>query len=113
MTQVERLKAARQHIVNGWCKGVFNDAQGNVCAVGAIKLVVSRHLDARLASNDYINDVIILDKALQLVVYNGPFKPSPMPIGRRVFTYNDAQETTKEDVLRIYDQAILLAKRST
>ena len=97
MTALEELKAARQLIEQGWCKGVF--AQNNhylpvdckseeacrFCALGALRRV-SYWFDLRSEQ--------ALAEALGT---------------HKIGEWNDDPARTKEDVLAVYDKAIAAA----
>lgn len=87
------LKQARDIIEkNGHCKGTLKDAQGRVCAIGAMLEVKAPHLysDAR--------------KELQATLDERMQKKGLMPQG--LMGFNDSSSTRKAQVIGLFNRAI-------
>lgn len=112
MTRAEALLAARKKIEHGWCRWASAlDADGNAvfatsekavrfCATGAIASVVG--LQAPMGELSALE--ILLDHATEDVTEGGEDEFD------NVVDFNDAAETTRDDVLRVYDLAIAGAR---
>ncbi len=94
----EVLRAARKLIRNrkNWCRQVYSRAgaagQMRYCAIGAV-----RYLPDPISESSRSMAVRLLGKALPESYSN-------------VASFNDHRRTTHEDVLKLYDRAIRLAK---
>jgi exosome complex RNA-binding protein Rrp4 len=86
---VNELKQIRQIIVNGWCKGIMKDEEGNRCLIGAIY---------KVAPKDVERGYPIRTKVLAQVEKLTEFKS--------IVRFNDSVWTKKEDVLKIIDATI-------
>jgi hypothetical protein len=88
----ELLAEARDELAQGWTQRAYSTASGNVCAVGAIERVALRHMDvqAAAAAQAEIN-------RLTREVYGE----------MRVQYFNDRVDTQKQDVLDLFDKAII------
>lgn len=97
------LIRAREAIERGWCQGAFHTDGGYVCVVGAIgKALGVRQLD--LLCMLEAPELDLLWAALPL---KDTYRPSAVPA---LTSYNDQNETTLPDVLKLYDNAIALSK---
>lgn len=95
MNVIEALEKARDIVNNGWCQGDYGDGHGNYCAIGA--LAEATHWGNRDMNRSAYHDG---KEALLALV--------PLPFGS-VALYNDAPDTTKQDILDLYDAAIVKA----
>ena len=96
MNTVEILQAAKEHLIeNGWCKQDLWNAEGQACAMGALFSVgkhgaISRAMDFLIAS-----------------------VPTCSTAGyRTVPGFNDDPDVGFNEVMGLYDNAILLAKEA-
>jgi hypothetical protein len=91
MTTLDVLVAARAEIEKGWCRGAAVDVHGNVCALGAIDVALggSRSSFKSLATRAW--DRMDVLHALS---------------GGAIGEFNDRPDTTKADVLALFDRAI-------
>lgn len=106
MGTVEVLQRAKDYLMEkGWHKGSFLDEglPGNAaCAVGAVMMAdSSSDLDA--------HEPFLFSAAQSLYPERTPatFKEAAM---RPVAAFNDHEDTTFNDVMAVYDEAIRLAK---
>lgn len=76
---------------HGFCKGTLFDELGQCCIMGA----VARSHDFNKGINEYLEANAALREAI----------PAEAP-RRNLPAYNDRPETTKEDVLALFDRAI-------
>jgi hypothetical protein len=104
MRMSEYLSTARAKLDQGWIKGEISSAQG-VCTVGAL---LSQQY--RLSEEDHgIYDAACLVVRRKI----GEMWPENFVLmdGLPSFVdFNDAPERTKDDVLAVYDKAILSAQ---
>lgn len=109
MGTIDTLKAARKHLENPehWFKGDWQDPviQDCVCAAGAVAIVLNGpdvfdDMNKKLGTQavELINKLHGLAKK----VSNGKYE--------NVAAYNDAKETTHEDILKFFDLAIEYAE---
>lgn len=104
MSPLERqLRAGRERIANGWTKGKSartvdgtsvspaSDSAARFCAVGALDRTSSH-------DNDGMAAIVALAAAL-------PGPPARFAV-TRLTQFNDDPDTTKADVLALYDRAI-------
>jgi len=110
MMNMSLIKEARERLAQGWCKGMISDKAGNVCASGAFIRAIN---SARENSVDYdetgwslFNNVAIEmfpDRAHHYITASGDtWETSPSAV-----YVNDHPDTTKEDMLSIFDKAII------
>jgi hypothetical protein len=115
-TQIQVLTEARDTLLElGWCKGTYaKDAQGlltsttapdvaEVCAWGAIDRSVKIMVGFDPEMPHSVDDLFIIAK-LNVVV-------SKFTVERSIIRYNDAPNTTRDDVVRVFNQAITDLKR--
>lgn len=89
MKTSEFLRNAREHVNRGWCKRKGRDEYGNVCVMGAI-------CRAEAEMGAFNTGYAVLRDQLKEFGY-----PPNLVL------FNDAPETTKQDVLNLFDKAIL------
>lgn len=105
---VRDLRAARAYLVeHGWCQS-WEDPDGRVCALGAIrmtKLGTTLFMSARASAPARIHETI----ALEILIG----KQVPLVRGRgnrhSVVGYNDSTGRTFEEILALFDGAIAQA----
>jgi len=88
----ELLGEARDELDKGWTKGAYSTQQGHVCAVGAIERVALRHLDIQAAAKAQAEI-----NRLAAEIHNVDY----------VQSFNDRYGTSKQDVLNLFDKAII------
>lgn len=88
MTVIDDLRAARNIIEQGWCKGRNTDGNGSYCILGAVGVATKNE---SFATSRYYDAVCEL--RLQMPEVGLP-------------DFNDDPSTTKEDVLGLFDKAI-------
>lgn len=92
MKTSELLGEARDELYKGWTQGEYANHIGHVCAIGAIERVALRH-----------QDIVAAAKAQQEVnrlakeIYGCSM----------VQSFNDRYNTGKQDVLDLFDKAII------
>jgi hypothetical protein len=88
----ELLAEARDELASGWVRGAYSRNTGEVCAMGAIERVALRHMDiqAAAAAQAEIN-------RLTKEVYGVS----------QVQSFNDYVASGKQDVLDLFDKAII------
>jgi len=90
---VRHLRAARQYMSeHGWIQNASRDMHGNVCTMGAIYATTPNEIQLRTRLHQSL--VLALDAKLGF--------------GCSVAAWNDLEGRTKEDVLKLYDDAIEL-----
>lgn len=87
---VAGLTAARAEVAKGWCQRALEDEHGNVCALGALNRVTSG--DARCDQE--------MPEGLYGVLWDH------VPDHQSVASYNNAETTTQQDVLNLFDKAL-------
>lgn len=87
----ELLGEARDELAMGWTKGAYSH-NGSVCAVGAIERVALRTMDVVAAARAQAE----VDR-LAREIYGDS----------RVQEFNDRYSTSKQDVLDLFDKAII------
>lgn len=87
---VEILKIGRERIETKWIKGAFKEG-GNYCAIGAVRFDLPDYLcKERCTAQMHLREVT--PRKVQLEYYN------------------DSSRTKKEDILKIYDDALAVAQ---
>ena len=107
MNTVEVLQAAKDRIIErGWCKNVLVDDDGRVCAVGAL---YDGTVENMYGNSDFISShhKEIMDAEFFLTKCSPPVPGAPWG---DIVSYNNFSTTTVNDVLNVFDQAILKAK---
>jgi hypothetical protein len=94
-TIADDLKAARALLEKGWCKHVLEDGKGGHCALGAI---------VRATTGD---DYGWNQRAVDAAVFMGNRTPGGQV--NDLVAFNNAAETTPQDVLDLFDSAIAVA----
>lgn len=100
------LKRAKTLLENRWGKGsCYDPVKETYCAIGALNAVTSRSKNPIVAASGYRNTYAytLLKRFLEPSVYNRTDSYS-------VAAFNDRTDTTKEDILTVYDEAIKLAQ---
>lgn len=90
MRDSEILWAARDRVARGWCQNVGRDQLGNVCAVGALGDEIQDRFGVP-------NDVLRWDLIDHLRA----------TLGGPIVEFNDKPETTKQDVLNLFEKTAL------
>ena len=93
---VKFLQLTKERIVTGgWCQGIYGDVRGSgpVCLSGAMHSVYPIYDDLRHTATNLLLELL------------------PKHCG--IVTFNDATTTTKEDVLKLIDKAILKAEEES
>src|SRR4051812_5683885 len=85
MSTLEVLMKARAEVEKGWCKFALEDRNGNCCALGALVRT----------GEEWPRGARVLGELLD-----------PTPSCGSIATFNNAPETTKADVVALYDRAI-------
>lgn len=96
---VEGLMRARSYVDGGWCQGslsVIADDGQRFCAIGAL----TKAFD--ILEDEYIRAVTHLERAVAFT--HPPFS---------VIGFNDRPDTTKADILAMFDRAIQSALNET
>ncbi len=104
MDTVEALEKVKEEVAGGWTKGNFicrkpEHPRGyTVCMMGAVFSTFGVH--GRFSSNTYVLERQLKIESIlqQIVEENTNFKS--------ITAFNDAENTTKEDVLKMIDLAI-------
>jgi hypothetical protein len=94
METLDVLIRARAEVDAGWCKKTAVDHYGNVCALGAVETALGRPKTQRRNTTIIMGDAFA---ALTLALCRGY---SSVP------GFNDDPQTTKADVLALFDRAI-------
>jgi hypothetical protein len=104
---VELVQVARDRIDRGWQKqgyGDWNLPNGDVCAVGALAYAAKM-----LRGNRYSD----YEPAMMELARYSDYEPAMMELARflpagftRIFEFNDHPDTTKQDVLDLFDKAL-------
>lgn len=86
------LKGARAEVAKGWCKNAL-ERGGSVCAIGAIARAVHGSAQASVSEHD-------VSQAAWSIVKDH------VPGGIPLSYYNNAETTTQQDVLDLFDKAL-------
>jgi hypothetical protein len=97
METLDVLIRARAEVEKGWCQDVAVDSGGNVCALGALETAVGVEKYARVYATRYDG---IRGARGALTNALPADRPPSVPL------FNDTPETTKADVLALFDRAI-------
>lgn len=102
MTHAEALKAARALIEHGWCKFWLHEpGTDNYCARGAVQHIT--YATTPYPQSFTAQVIGYLDRAVIDDIYLGGL--------HAIEAYNDHQDTTKENVLAVFDRAIDAAEK--
>ncbi len=94
MKASELSDAARCELDMGWTQGEYSNYQGNVCAIGALERVAMKNMA--------IGQAGLVQQELDAKAHemsNGEFD--------RVQSFNDDRNTTKQDVLNLFDKVTI------
>jgi sugar phosphate isomerase/epimerase len=97
METLDVLIAARAEVEAGWCKKVAVDHHGNVCAVGAIE-TASRRAEGHAHVRDW--------RRRHPSCAHRPSGRAARLGAERSPWFNDDPQTTKADVIALFDRAI-------
>ncbi len=107
---LKNLKAARELVALGWMKGEMSDGLGCYCAAGAINAAdgVYHQHDALYALADDMLPAGMREiaEALEALFPGRGVNVRVNNLTGRVWSVNDAVDTTKTDVIRAFDYAI-------
>lgn len=95
MKASEILQDARDRVANGWCQGRCRDQFGGVCAAIAVR-EAERHAAVMGTNQHHLSVYTALTQQLGEFGYYDS-----------IFQFNDHPATTKQDVLNLFDKAIL------
>lgn len=105
MKTSEFLQASRDRVEAGWCQNHYEDFRGNVCTSGAMKV------QARADSGSFyahLQGRIVLASKIEEEYPEGIWTQiAPCGEGVSIPIWNDMEGRTKQEVLNMYDKAIL------
>jgi len=100
------LRVARGYIEQGWCTGFLRQANGQYCAIGAIRMAICGHTWTKPIYPPLYHETMrrLVDSLPPWYKekYNNNFAS--------VVSWNDAKGRTKQDVLAAFDRALLARK---
>ena len=97
---IQILEDAKTFIENGWTKGDYTDGEGCYCAIGACRMAASGSTSVVSLWAEDGQESTPYERAIQRLTDVLPGAYGSIP------TFNDAPETTLEDVLALFDRAI-------
>ena len=102
MTALELLQKARENLMTyGWCKDNSYESQtGRACALGA--------MEATREAEEFLKLAVPYDFRIKHKAAHRPGQQQKMVVA----AYNDDPKTTFNDIVALYDDAILIAKEA-
>lgn len=101
MSASEVLGQARDIVANGWCKGALNDHRGNHCALGALYAAEAKDVfEPSILSGDARVAFGAISDIAEELGYTFDWGHG------NIVAFNNAPETTHQDVLNLFDKAI-------
>lgn len=116
---VNQLKAARKQIKHSWTKGRLNDSFGKVCALGALGVTGCKdnghyNIDHCQTAAELLTEYIPQEAKQRLIKYVAETYPGGkgdkfLTPANFIPSFNDHEKTTQQDVLDVFDRAIVAA----
>lgn len=102
MTTIKETLTRAKELINekGWAKGAYQDSDGCLCALGAVR--AASHPEGHVYELSSLSD-----EQYELMWESASHLAKFVPIlGALVHEFNDHPDVTKEDVLDLFDRAI-------
>ena len=93
------IACCKSLLLKGWCQGTERDSCGRVCALGAVRDIMTEMLNRGLVV-----------RLLYQVLCSRDAYFGNLGAATAVATFNDAPGRTVEEVVKLFDDAVLLVK---